>query len=98
MSQSRQPPKTREQSIMTMLRNLSERPAMNGGFLKLAEQQDEQLTRLASLEARLQPVEEWVGSIMRWGKWVLGGIGAIFITVLGELLVNVITHLHISLN
>lgn len=51
---ARKPPAPSYADLLALVQELGQRPAMNGGFSKLAKQQDEQC-------ARLEKVEVWTG-------------------------------------
>lgn len=92
------PPRKRDDSVIRLLEELGQRPAMNGGFQKLAQQQDEQLQELKHLKARIDPIEAWVKSWQTSQKWLFRAIGAIFIAVATELILQLVAHLHVALH
>ncbi len=73
------------------LHDVLSRPAMNGGWEKLARQQDDQCDRLERLEARFQVFDR---NVARVGK----AAGAIAITLLGRLLYDFWAHVQIALH
>ncbi len=74
MPPTRKPPRSRDDSIVDLLNSLSERPAMNGGFAKLAAQQDEQCTRLENVEAWTKTWDSRLKALRTLGFAVLVGI------------------------
>jgi hypothetical protein len=91
------PPRKREDSIIRLIRELGERPAMNGGFKRLAQQQDEQLEELKHLKSRIDPIESFVKSWQSSQKWLFRCLGAIFAGVAIELIVQLVAHLQVGL-
>lgn len=80
---SRKRPTTTE-----ILSDLAKRPALNGGFDKLASQQDEQCERLERLEARFDRLD-------RWARWLAGAAGTVALSVVGRLVYDLVSHVHI---
>lgn len=102
MSTSRRPPKRIDSGVMRLLKELSERPAMNGGFQKLAQQQTEQLDFLQKndadmkkMEPRLAKVESDMDSIHKAGKWVVRLLSAVLVGVLVELVLRLASHVQL---
>ncbi len=103
----KKPPLVRRHSdprVLALLEELSQRPAMNGGFQKLAAQQDAQTAELKTqsaqltvLERRLAPVEAHVESFKKTARWILRGVGAILLAVVTELVIQLATHMHLTL-
>ena len=67
------------------------RPAMNGGWEKLARQQDEQCERLERLEGRFDRLD-------RWGRWLAGAAGTVALSVLGRLVYDLVSHVQVVLH
>lgn len=70
------------------LHDVLSRPVMNGGFDKLARQQDEQCERLERLEDRFNRFERLV-------KVVAGAVGTVAVSVIGRLVYDLVDRLHI---
>lgn len=78
-------PKRSISGAQRLLLEISNRPALNGGFKKLAEQQTEQCERLERVEA-------WQSKFDRRFGWIAGVIGTLTLSVLGRLIYDFITH------
>ena len=71
--------------LLEAIQELSNRPAMNGGFKKLAEQQEEQLERI-------QRVESDVAAVKKFAKWIGGVLTGVLVAVLIELATRALAH------
>ncbi len=80
----------RDDSIVDLLSELSNRPAMNGGFSRLAKQQDEQCERLERVEAWIEPWEKRFRQLRNVGYAVLVGILVVLVK-------DWIAHVHVVL-
>lgn len=88
---ARRPPAHRcDTDVHELLRELSARPAMNGGFAKLAAQQEEQCDQLKTLRERF---DKWDKAL----RWVAAAAGTVAVSTLGRLIYDGLTHLHIVL-
>lgn len=79
------------EELIQKTEELGTRPAMNGGFKKLAKQQTVQ-------SRRLERVERDMGDIHQTLKWVKRIGTAIFVGVVVELAVKGVDHLHVVLH
>lgn len=78
-----------------LAREILARPAMNGGWDKLARQQDEQCAQLVKADQRLAKVETWIG---RWDtrqKWMLRLLGGVALSIVAKLIVEILPHFSI---
>jgi len=82
--------------VIALLEEMLQRPAMNGGFQKLAAQQNEQCDRLERLEGRIEPVEAALADWRKGQRWLLRMVGAVLLGVAVELAVRGLSHLHIN--
>lgn len=82
----------------TTLENVLERPALNGGWDRLARQQDEQCEELKAQTERLERLEERFDQVAGWVKWFMRGVGVVAVPVLGRLVYDWISHVQIVLH
>lgn len=82
-------PKRGRSTTRRLLTELANRPAMNGGWVKLARQQDEQCEEQRRARIRLRRVEHW---ITRWDgrwKWLVALLGTIATATVAKAVVEV---------
>lgn len=91
------PPEKPSSDVVTLLQALSRRPAMNGGFKKVARQQTLQVRKLERLERRLIPIEAFISQWSQRQKWITRGVGAIAVGVFTELAIKLVDHVHLAL-
>lgn len=71
---------------------------MNGGWDRLARQQDEQCSELKAQTERLERLEERFDQVAGWVKWSLRAIGVVLVPVLGRFIYDAISHIQIVLH
>lgn len=67
----------RRDEIVDLLRDLAERPALNGGFAKLSQMQEEQCRDITALKKGMSELKDDVGhlkSLVKWGKRAMWAI------------------------
>ncbi len=69
------------------LQDVLSRPALNGGWDKLVEQQHDQLERLVRLEARFDKVD-------KTARWVVGTLGTGAVGIIGHLIMELLSRVH----
>lgn len=96
---SRDPPSNKD-AVFDLLREISERPALNGGFKLLSKMQEEQCRDIAEIKADITSLKDDVVNlkdIVRWGKWVAGTV----LTAAGGTILKLIVEFmgtHVSLH
>lgn len=81
--------------MLAVLEELRERPAMNGGFQRLAEQQTSQCDELKAQSTELAALKSLFDRWDRLFKWMLGIAGTIATGVIGRLVYDAISHLSV---
>jgi len=66
-------------TLLALLNELANRPAMNGGFAKLAAQQDDQCARLVKVETWIEPWEKRFRQIRNLGWAVFVGLVVVLV-------------------
>jgi hypothetical protein len=68
---------TRRRTTAPLIRELLSRPALNGGWEKLARQQEDQCVKQRRHGARLKRIEQKFDRIEKFGKWAIVLLGTI---------------------
>ena len=69
----------RKDEVVELLREIAERPALNGGFAKLSQMQETQCVDITALKTGMSDLKEDVGhlkDLVKWGKRAMWAIFA----------------------
>lgn len=88
----------RHDEVVELLREIAERPALNGGFAKLSQMQEEQCKDIALMKTDVGALKTDVGhlkDLVKWGKramWaIFAAAGSTILKLIFEVMGNHIT-------